>query len=427
MLTVLSDYLIYVVLIGIMIFFSFFFSGVETAVITASRIRLEHLAKTGNAAAGRALALLDDLDETVGMILIGNNVVNIAATSFITYLATTAFVMRETGLFVVTAVQTMVFLIACELTPKVISRAHAESFLMLSSYPVKLLLAVMKPAVKLSLLFSGFLKRMFNVTESSRAIVRSREEIDTMFKIGEEEGVIDREHHVYVSEILSFKDIIAREIMTPTIDIVSVELNKSIRELVDVFVATRFTRIPVYESRVDNILGYVFYRDILRRRSVKNIADIMNKAHYVPTTKRIAKLYTEMTENRIPLVFVVNEYGAVVGMVTHEDIAEEVVGEIQTRDQSGEGLITELGRNRYLLKGRLDIEYFMRRFKVQIEKKGFETLSGFVAYRMGKIPRTGDRFEYDKYTFIVEEATDRSIEKIILQKRKKRRRISGQP
>jgi CBS domain containing-hemolysin-like protein len=111
-------------------------------------------------------------------------------------------------------------------------------------------------------------------------------------------------------------------------------------------------------------------------------------------------------------------------MVTHEDIAEEVVGEIQTRDQSEDELMSELGRGRYVLSAKMDIEYFMRRFKVAIEKKGFETLSGFVAYRMGKIPKKGDRFEYDKYLFIIEEATERSIEKIIIQMRKKRK-ISG--
>ncbi len=427
MMLILAQYQAYITMIGIMMFLSFFFSGTETALLTSNRFYLESLSKTGNRRAKLSLTIIDHIEDSMGMTLIGNNIVNISSAAFITYIATTAFMLDDLALLIVTAVQTIFFLIICEVTPKVVARARADAFLMMFAYPIKILLVIMKPAVRFSLLFSGFLKSMLGITESDRRSIRSRDEIDILFKIGEEEGVINVEHHEYVSEILSFRGMTAREIMTPTIDIVSIDLEAGMRELADLIVRTRYSRIPVYSGRVDNLIGYVFYRDILKHRSMKKITEIMNKVHYVPTTKRIVALYAEMVENLIPMVFVVDEHGAVVGMVTHEDIAEEVVGEIQTRDQSEEELIVELGRGKFLLSGKMDIEYFMRSFNIHIDKKGFETLAGFLEYRVGRIPKKGDRLDHEKYTFIIDEATDRSIEKVIVQTLKKKNRVSGQP
>jgi len=427
MMFLLAKYHAYITLIGIMMFLSFFFSGTETALLTSNRFYLESLAKTGNRRAKLSLKIVDTIENAMGMILIGNNIVNISSAAFITYIATTAFMLTEPGMLVVTAVQTILFLIICEVTPKVVARARAEAFLMFFSYPIHILLFIMKPAVGVSLLFAQALKSMVGITDSGRSSVRSREEIDILFKIGEEEGVINVEHHEYVSEILSFRGMTAREIMTPTIDIVSIDIESSVRELADLIVRTRFSRIPVYSGRVDNLVGYVFYRDILKHRGAKKIADVMNKVHYVPTTKRIVELYNEMVENLIPMVFIVDEHGAVVGMVTHEDIAEEVVGEIQTRDQSEEELVVEMGRGKFLLSGNMDIEYFMRSFNIHIDKKGFETLAGFIEYRLGRIPKKGDRLDYEKYTFIIDQATERSIEKVIVQTLKNKKKVSGQP
>lgn len=422
---VLTHYFPYVMTIFVLMVMSFFFSGTETALLSSNRLRLDGSARQGDTAARRALGILDRIEDALSMTLIGNNIVNVSASALITYVATKAFMANEPLLLEITGVETILFLMVCEVAPKVIARSHPNEFLTTMSYPIGVLMLLMKPALRLSLAFSVLLKKSLSMNGAAHGLVRSRDEIDTLFKMGEEEGVIGEEHQQYVSEILSFKDIAAGEIMTPTIDISAVELQQSVRTLSDAFVKTKFTRLPVYDGRVDNIIGYVLYRDLLKERSVKKIADVLNKGHYVPATIRIVDLYSEMVENLIPMVFVVNEHGAVIGMVTHEDIAEEVVGEIQARDQSVDELITALSRDRFLLSGSLDIEYFMRRFKVQIEKKRFETLAGFVAYKMGKIPKKGDRFDYDRYTFIIDEATDRSVEKVIVQLRKKKKLLSG--
>ncbi len=412
---VLFQHIVYLVLISICILLSAFFSGAETALVSAQRISIETGASKGKRNAVRSLYILDNIEDAIGMVLVGNNIANIAATAFITFVATRSFALGDRGLLIVTAVQTLVFLIFCEISPKVIARAKAESFLLVMSLPIKGLIILLKPLTKSSLLFSNLIKRIFKIPETSSSFVRSRDELGRLFRMGEEEGVIEEEHQQLVDEILSFREVTAYEVMTPTIDIKSVEEGSSLKKLVQTVEETHFSRIPLYSERVDNITGYIFYRDILRKPGMKNLSSIMYRAWYIPGTKNIFELFLEMKKKNVPMVFVVNEHGAVVGLVTHEDIAEEVVGEIQTKDHTEEELIAKINDKEYLLSGDLDIEHFQKVFPVRINKKGFETIAGFITWQLGRIPAKGERFEHDRITFIVEEATERSVEKVRLK------------
>ena len=250
MILLLAQYQPYLILIAIMMFLIFFFSGTETALLTSNRFYLESLAKTGSRRARMSLAIIDKIEDATSMVLIGNNIAEIAATAFITYIATKAFMLDEPEMLIVTAVETILLLIVCEITPKVVARARADAFLMFFSYPIIVLLIIMKPAVRVSLLATRSLKSMLGIAESERSGIRSRDEIDILFKIGEEEGVINEEHHEYVTEILSFRGMTAREIMTPTIDIVSIDIGASMKDLADIIVRTRFSRVPVHLSLI---------------------------------------------------------------------------------------------------------------------------------------------------------------------------------
>jgi len=404
----------YEVAIIILIILSAFFSGTETALVSSNRIKIDALASKGNRRARRAGAILDNMETAMGMILIGNNIANIAATAFITFIATSAYMVNERKLLIVTAIQTLLFLILCEVSPKIIARSFSERFLMFFSFPVKVLMLFFSPLIKASLAVSEKLKNLINVESSGDTLPVTREEIDTLFRIGQKEGVIDADNLFYISEMFSFKETTAYEVMTPTIDIESIEINSSIKDLVYLIDRTKFSRIPVFSERVDNIVGYVFYRDIVRAGKTGSIADIFLKAHFIPDTKNIFELYLEMVENTLPMVFGVNEFGAVIGMVTHEDIAEEIVGEIDTSDHADETPIIKIGEKKYLLDGSLDFDYFLRYFSSKIEKKDFETIAGFMTFHMGKIPKKGDSMKMGRFRFIVDEATDRSIEKVLL-------------
>ncbi|MFC1669429.1 hemolysin family protein [Spirochaetota bacterium] len=418
-------YIIYEVSVFILILLSAFFSGSEISLVSSNRITLETYARTGNKRARRALGIIDNIEDAIVMILIGNNIANIMATAFITFIATMAFSMKEGEIVIVTIIQTVVFLILCEVSPKVVAKAKAEKFLMFFSLPLKALIIILKPLVNISVMILNVLKKLLNMRERNQSLVTSRDEINYFFQLGEKTGAIDEENQFYVSEILSFRKITAMEVMTPTIDIVSIKTDETINELVMLIDETRFSRIPVYEERVDNITGYIFYRDIMKDVNVKNVSDIfIHKPLYVPATKNIYELYKDLQEATVHMAFVVNEHGAVIGLITPEDIAEEVVGEIQTGDHEMEDLITRVDEKKYLVNGSLDIEYFQRKFSVDIEKKGFETVAGFITYLMGKIPKIGEKIKYGGITFIVDDATDRSVEKvfILIQSRKKKKK-----
>jgi putative hemolysin len=405
--------IIYLIAVVACMLFSAFFSGAETALLSSNVMIIETLSMKGNRRAMRSMEILGKMESAIGMILIGNNIVNIAAAAFLTFIAAEFYFIDLTHLLLLTIVQTIIFLVLCELLPKVFARSKAESYLLFFSLPLKLFLGFFYPATKISLVFISILKKTLKVQQAEKSRIR-RDEIDMLFKIGGEVGVVGVEDHVYVSEVLGFKNTLAVEIMTPTIDITSLEIGSSMRQLVELIAKTNFTRIPVYRDRVDNIAGYVFYRDLMNIDGTVSIVDVMHKAHFIPETKNIYDLYMEMQENLLPIVFVVNEYGAVVGMVSYEDIAEEVVGEIQARDQSSEELIIKLSPVKFMLRGDLDIDYFLRVFKLRIDKKGFKTVGGFIMYMLGKIPKKGDRLEYQKYIFVIDEATERSVEKVVL-------------
>ena len=414
------NYNTYSILIMFCIFFSMFFSALETAIVSSRRISLETLSIDGKKSAKNSLKILDNMEKALSMVLIGNNISNICATVFITFIVTRALHFNDTELLAVTLLQTVFFLIFCEITPKIVSKAKAENFLMLFSIPTLSLIWIMTPIINLSLFMSELITRRLNFSSSSKDPVKTRDDIDTLFQIGHKEGIIDEERQEYVREILSFKNTLAYEVMTPAIDIISLEISDSIKEAVNLISKTKFSRIPVYEENDNEFIGYIHYRDIIVSKP-ESIREILIKPDFVPETKNIFEIFNDMHKNRTPLLFVTNEYGDITGLLTFEDIAEEIVGDIQTNDHPAEKYISQVSDRKFSLSGRMDIDYFQRYFSIPVQKHHFETLAGFVISLAGKSPETGDRFRYGDYDFIIEEVKGRSVDKIqlILPSRKK--------
>ncbi|HMB20111.1 MAG TPA: DUF21 domain-containing protein, partial [Spirochaetota bacterium] len=202
----------YNILTFICILMSAFFSGSETSLVSSNHILIQNLHEKGNIRAGLARRILENQEDALSMILIGNNIANITATAFITYLATKAYLLDETGLLIVTVIQTLVFLVLCEITPKIVARSKAESYLLLFVHLLSFFFLFLRPLVRLSLLFPNLLKRRLKIEKSSTSIISSKDEIDVMFRLGQKEGIIDDKHHFFVNEILSFNKIKAREV-----------------------------------------------------------------------------------------------------------------------------------------------------------------------------------------------------------------------
>lgn len=402
------------ILIILFTFLSAYFSATETAIVSSNIINVQTLINKGIKRAQNILQIVENPDSALVTVLIGNNISNIGATAFITFFASKALLIHDSRLFLVTIAQTIFFLIFCELFPKIVSRSAPEKFLLHSIWIFQFISILIKPLIAATLLMSNMIKKAISANDSRPLPISSRDEIDTLFKAVEKGGIIESQHYIYFNQILSFRDVRANEVMTPLIDIISIEKNQSPKQCIHLIEKTRFSRIPVFEQRVDNIIGYIYYKDILKNKSVKNLEQIIRKPYFVPSTKKIYELINEMEEYEIPIVFVVNEFGAVEGLLTDEDIAEEIVGEIQTKDHPQDDSIKEIVPWKFSVAGNLDIEYFQRRFGIKIEKRDFETLAGFLLYVLGHIPEVGEKIHYQDITFQIEESTDRSIERVIV-------------
>jgi CBS domain containing-hemolysin-like protein len=417
----MSELLIYQLVIVFFTLASALFSCFETAIISSRRITIETLSRKGGGRnTFRSLKILDNIDDAIGMVLIGNNICNIGAAAFITYTATKIFFYNDTQLIVVTVIQTIFFLLFCEISPKIISRANSEKLLLLFSLPILILMKAFKPMIYFSLFFSETITKMFKIKPGNVSPIRSRDDIAAIISIGKKEGIIDEEENIYLSEILSFKNAKAFEIMIPDLDIISVDINDSYKSIISVIERTRFSKLPVYKNREDNFIGYIHYRDILKNPHSK-IEEIIIEPVFIPETKNVFDIYNKMHKEKIPLIFVVDEYGKTTGMVTFEDIAEEIVGEIQTGGHPAVEHITRINEKRYLLSGRLDIDYFQRYFNIEIQKSHFETLGGFIMSLIGDIPDKGDHIKYKEYEFVIEEVGVRTIDKVLLILPKKKK------
>jgi CBS domain containing-hemolysin-like protein len=287
--------------------------------------------------------------------------------------------------------------------------------------PIVILIKVFKPLIVPPLFFSKTITRMFKIESDKKSLIRTRDDIAAIISIGQKDGIIDEEENIYLSEILSFKNAHAFEIMIPAVDIISVDINDSYKSIVSIIEQTRFSKLPVYKNREDNFIGFIHYRDILKNPHSK-IEEIIIEPVFIPETKNVFDIYNKMHKEKIPLIFVVDEYGKTTGMVTFEDIAEEIVGEIQTGDHPSEEHITRINEKKYMLSGRLDIDYFQRYFNIEIQKTHFETLGGFIMSLTGDIPDKGDHIKYEEYEFVIEETGVRTIDKVLLILPKKKKK-----
>ena len=414
--------LVYEILIAVSVVLLFFFSLSEIAVISANRATVSAWKDRRVFGAKAAFRILEKAERTMSMILIGSNIATISSTAFITFVAVESFRLGAKEMAVLTAVQTVLFLVFCEAMPKIAARFNADVVILIVAYPLRLFLFLLSPLVSVALAFARKARGALDVADDADASQKAKDEIDSLFRLGSSEGIIEETHSRFVNEILSLHRITVVEAMTPTIDIVSIEIERPVSELLTMIQKTRFSRIPVYRDRVDNIIGFVHYRDIIELGSKKlhSIDEIMRPAVYVPSTKTVYSLYRDMIETKNHIVFVVTERGAVEGVVTREDIAEEIVGEIQTRDHPREDLVATLSGGKFSVSGSLDVDYFARAFKIRVEKKGFETVSGFVSYLFGYIPKEGEKTEFQGLVITVEKGTPRAVERVEVTRRTRR-------
>ena len=391
---------------------SAYFSATETAFSSANRTRLKALAEKGNKRAALAHALAEDYDRLISTILIGNNIVNIAVASIGTMLFVKLY--GDIGATISTVVVTVVVLIFGEITPKSLAKESPDRFAMFVTPVIGLLVVVLKP---INWLFAQWKKLMCKIVKTEAETGFTSDELMTIVEEAEQEGGMDAEETELLKSAIEFHDLDVGDILTPRVRVEGVELSSTPAEAADQFEQCGYSRLPVYEETMDHIVGVIHQKDFhnrLRKGNTFHLGDIMKKPVYVPVSAKISDTLKLLQKNQIQMAVVADEYGGTEGIVTMEDILEELVGEIwDEHDEVEEAFrFSDNGRTCTVLGSASPEEMF--------EKLGIEdetaasTVSGWVMEKTEKIPQAGDSFEFGGWKATVLKADERYVQEIQL-------------
>jgi putative hemolysin len=397
-----------IVVLCILVVLSGMFSAVEAAFLTLSKLRVRKLVKQNKKYSHLVKKIKEDPNRLLITILIGNNIVNISASAIATALAIQHF--GSLGVSIATGVMTLLLLTIGELFPKSLAIHHAEGISLYTAGPMLMFQTLILPLV---LLFELMTKRLIGDMASARPTV-TEDEIKTFAEIGEEVGTIYKEEREMIHNILDLNDIQVKEIMTPKIKIFSMDANMKLSQAMDSLIASTFSRVPLFDGNQDNIVGVLSIRDTMKYMRIKKkdpmLKDIASEPLVVPASKMIDELLREMQEKIKPIAVVVDEYGTLCGLVTLEDILEEIVGEIYDEKEPLKQNIKKLNKNCYAVKGETELEEFNKKFKSNIElNNGFGTISGYVLNELGKIPEEGQELDLPEVRLTVDKVRKNRI------------------
>ncbi|RLJ08551.1 MAG: hemolysin [Candidatus Aenigmatarchaeota archaeon] len=400
-------------LLLILVALSAFFSGVETAVMSVSLIKAKSLVKQKKRGAKSLLRIKENPHRFLITILVGNNLVNIFAASIATLVFTRMF--GSTGVGIATGIMTFLILVFGEITPKTFATQNAERISLLVARPIEVLSYVLFPVVKILEGLTSFLHR-FGSKEGL-----TEEEIRTIVSMGYEEGILKKDIARMMHSLLEFEDIRVEEVMTPKTDMMFVNADSKLKDVIDYIIKSPYSRHPAYSRNKDNIVGILDIDDVVdyikKKRLGIKVRDIAREVYFVPETKKINELLTEFQKRKTRMAIVVNEYGSVLGLVTMEDVLEEIVGEIFDKSQRKNHYIKKPEKNVFLVDGRTDVEHIEKTIGIKIDEEHFNTIAGFVEHKLGRIPKKGEKIDLGKIMIIIEKANKQRIEKIKIIKK----------
>lgn len=386
-----SSSVVQIVTIIILIMLSAFFSSAETAFSSVNRVRMKALIEDGNKRAELVDKILDNYSKMISTILIGNNIVNLGASSL-----TTTFVMDQWGnayVAVGTGILTLLVLMCGEILPKTAAKAHAESISLAYAFIIDKLMWLLTPVIFFVNILSGFLMKLLRIDPNAKLESMTETELKTYVDVSHEDGVIETEEREIIYNVFDFSDAVARDIMIPRINMVTVDKDVSYEELAKLFKEYMYTRIPVYEDDPDNMIGLVNIKDFLFIEDEEhfNISSVLRKAHYTYEFKKSADLMLEMREKAYNVTFVLNEYGACVGMITMEDLLEEIVGEIRDEyDDDEKENIVKIAENQYLVEGSMKIDDINDVLDTDMNSEDYDSIAGLMIEQLDRLPEVGE-------------------------------------
>ena len=407
----------------ILLLFSAFFSSAETCLTTVNKMRLKSMADEGNKKAALVLKLISNQTKMLSSILIGNNMVNLSAsslaTTFAINLAKKSGFSNATSLITgaATGIITILVIIFGEILPKSIATMNADKMSLIYSKPIYTLTVILGPFAYIFDKFSKLLLKIFHIDITKQPAI-TENELRTIVDVSHKEGVIESEERQMITNVVDFGDSLAKDVMVPKMDVEFVELSLTYDELIESYSKEKFTRMPVYDDSRDNVVGIINLKDIFFYQGDKKdfkISDVMREAYFTYEYKKISELFFEMKEASIPMAIVLDEYGSTSGILTIEDLIEEIVGEIRDEyDANEEDDITKTDDGDYILLGVAKLDDIDEELGIKIESEDYDSIAGHIINLLDHFPDAGETVSDDYAEYTVLEAAKNHIDKVKL-------------
>lgn len=401
-------------LLAVLLLGSGFFSASETSLMSLSKIRIRYMEEEGVKGAKLVSSLIEKSSDLLSSILVGNNIVNIAATSVSTSLFISIF--GDGGVAVATAVMTVLVLIFGEITPKTIAANSPEKVAVAVSKPISVIMKITKPIVWVFNLLTGIIFKIMGIENDGVKPFITEEELKTMVNVSHEEGVLEMEEREIINNVFQFGDMQAKEAMIQRLDMVAVNIEDSYDEIIELFKNEKLSRLPVYQDSIDDIVGILNIKDIIFLSDEEiehfNIKDYVRDAFFTYEFKKITQLLEEMKKEKSQMAIVVDEYGGTAGLLTIEDLVEVIVGDIDDEYDEEEEEIVKVSDNEYLVEGSTRISDVNERLGINFESDEFDSIGGFIIGYLKRIPEENELIEVGNVKFSVESIDKNRINQI---------------
>ncbi|MDY5576814.1 MAG: hemolysin family protein [Lachnospiraceae bacterium] len=420
------DLVIKLFIILILLLLSSFFSSAETALTTVSRMKILTLAEEGNKSAVKLLKIIDNKEKMLSAVLIGNNIVNISVSSLTTVIVTDLF--GNYAVSIATLILTILILIFGEITPKTLATLYNEKISLCYAPVILGIMWILTPVIfmvnKLSMLFMS----LFKIDKNNKTSTYTESELKTIVNVSHEEGVIETEEREMLQNIFDFGDSQAKDVMIPRVDMCMVDVTASYDDLLQVFRENRYTRIPVYQDSIDNVIGIINIKDLLLYKNGEsfNLKNYLRQAYFTYEYKKLSDLMIEMKKASVNITIVLDEYGAASGLITLEDLVEEIVGEIRDEyDYDEEDALKAVSENEYIVEAQMNLDDFNDYLGTNLSSDEYDSLGGFIMEHLDRIAIPGDIVKTPEITLIVDSTDKNRIETVhvILHKQDSKRNL----
>lgn len=379
-----------IIILFFLLLLSAFFSSAETALTTVNKIRLRSLAEEGNKRAKTVVTITEDSGKMLSAILIGNNIVNLSASSLTTSIAYSA---GGSAVAIATGLLTLLILIFGEISPKAMATIHSDKLALAYAYPISLLMKLMTPFIFIINNLSMAVLFLLHVDPKAKNDSMTESELRTIVDVSHEDGVIESEEKEMIYNVFDLGEAKAKDVMVPRVHVTFADVESTYQELIEIFREDKFTGLPVYENTTDNVIGTINMKDLLLYDNTKafHVRDILREAYFTYEFKSISELLVEMREASINIAIVLDEYGETAGIITLEDLLEEIVGEIRDEyDENEEEFFKEINKREFIVEGSMNLDDLNDRLALDAESEDYDSLGGFIIEQLDRLPEEND-------------------------------------